>query len=460
MSKIEVVMPQLGESLTEGTIIKWHKKPGDKVKKDETLLEISTDKVDSEIPSPATGVVTKLLYAEQTTVAVREVIAEIDTDASAAVSKEAPATKAAPAAPAPAPAPVERAPAPAPAAAPTAPEYQPVASAKAFPGRFYSPLVLNIAREEGIPMQELETVPGTGDGGRVSKKDLLAYVAARKAGAPAHVPGPAFGGAPAPVPAHAPAPPAPRIESMLKPVDGGELAKKYPPPGHEIRQMSNILMKMSEHMVRSVHTSPHVYAMHECDMTNVEKVRRRNADSFQKREGFKLTFTPFICDAIVRAVKEYPLINSSIEGDKIVLKKFVNLGMAVASENGLIVPVIKSAEEKNFIGLARAINDLATRARSKRLTPTDIEGGTFTMTNYGVFGTMIGVPIINQPQVAILGTGAIEKRAVVINDAIAIRSMAYFTLAFDHRILDGALGGSFLEAVVRQLEGYDENTII
>lgn len=456
MSKIEVVMPQLGESLTEGTIIKWHKKPGDKVKKDETLLEISTDKVDSEIPSPASGVVTKLLYAEQTTVAVREVIAEIDTDASATVSKEAPPSKQAPAAPSrPAPAAAEPTPPPA-APAPVVP----ITPAKAFPGRFYSPLVLNIAREEGIPMQELETVPGTGEGGRVSKKDLLAYVAARKAGATAPAPGPAFGGAPAPVPVHAPAPPAPRVENLLKPVDGGELAKKYPPPGHEIRQMSNILMKMSDHMVRSVHTSPHVYAMHECDMTTVEKVRRRNADAFQKREGFKLTFTPFICDAIVRAIKEYPLINSSIEGDKIVLKKFVNLGMAVASENGLIVPVIKNAEEKNFIGLARAINDLATRARTKRLTPTDIEGGTFTITNYGVFGTTIGVPIINQPQVAILGTGAIEKRPVVINDAIAIRSMAYFTLAFDHRILDGALGGSFLEAVVRQLEGYDENAII
>jgi 2-oxoglutarate dehydrogenase E2 component (dihydrolipoamide succinyltransferase) len=309
-------------------------------------------------------------------------------------------------------------------------------------------------------MQELESVPGTGDGGRVTKKDLLAYAAARKTGAVPQAGGPAFGGAPAPMPSHAPAPAAPRIESLLKPVDGGELAKKYPPPGHEIRQMSNILIKMSEHMVRSVHTSPHVYAMHECDMTNVDKVRRRNADSFQKREGFKLTYTPFICDAIVRAIKEYPLVNSSVEGDKIVLKKFVNLGMAVASENGLIVPVIKSAEEKNFIGLARAINDLATRARTKRLTPPDIEGGTFTFTNYGVFGTMIGVPIINQPQVAILGTGAIEKRAVVINDAIAIRSMAYFTLAFDHRILDGALGGSFLESVVRQLEAYDENAVI
>ncbi len=459
MAKIEVVMPQLGESLTEGTIIKWHKKPGDKVRKDETLLEISTDKVDSEIPSPASGVVTRLLYAEQTTVAVREVIAEIDTDSSAKASTDAPASKA--------PAPAQSLPASStvPAASAQATPMPTTAlvqapAAMAVPGRFYSPLVLNIAREEAIPMQELETVPGTGEGGRVSKKDLLAYVATRKSGTPGRVPGPAFGGAPAPLPSHAPAPAAPRIESMLKPVDGGELAKKYPPPGHEIRQMSNILIKMSEHMVRSVHTSPHVYAIHECDMTNVDKVRRRNADSFLQREGFKLTYTPFICDAIVRAIKEYPLVNSVLEGDKIVLKKFVNLGMAVASENGLIVPVIKNAEERNFIGLARAINDLATRARTKRLTPADIEGGTFTVTNYGVFGTMVGIPIINQPQVAILGTGSIEKRPVVINDAIAIRSTAYFTLAFDHRILDGALGGSFLESVVRHLEGYDDATII
>jgi len=224
--------------------------------------------------------------------------------------------------------------------------------------------------------------------------------------------------------------------------------------------MSNILMKMSEHMVRSVHTSPHVFAVHECDMTNVDLVRRRNAGAFQKREGFKLTYTPFICDAIVRAIKEFPLVNSQVEGDKIVIKKFINLGMAVASENGLIVPVIKNAEEKNFVGIARAINDLATRARTKRLTPSDIEGGSFTVTNYGVFGTMVGLPIINQPQVAILGTGSIEKRAVVIDDAIAIRSMAYFTLAFDHRILDGALGGSFMEAVVRNLESYDRNQVV
>ncbi|HLB01400.1 MAG TPA: dihydrolipoamide acetyltransferase family protein [Bacteroidota bacterium] len=455
MAKIDVIMPQLGESLTEGTIIKWHKKPGDKIKKDETLLEISTDKVDSEIPSPASGVVTRLLYEEQATVAVREVIAQIDTDASAGKrepEKQAPAkrqeTGGSPGAAA------------RPAGAPAAPEAPPAgtAPAAATKGRFYSPLVLNIAREEGVPMQELEMVPGTGEEGRVSKKDLMAYVAAKKSGTQIPAAGPAFGGAPPPRPA--PARSAPRIESVLKPVDGGELATKYPPPGHEIRQMTNILMKMSEHMVRSVRTSPHVYAIHECDMTNVDLVRRRNAGAFQKREGFKLTYTPFICDAIVKAIKEFPLVNSQVEGDKIVIKKFINLGMAVASENGLIVPVIKNAEEKNFIGLARAINDLAARARTKRLTPADIEGGSFTVTNYGVFGTMVGIPIINQPQVAILGTGSIEKRAVVIDDAIAIRSMACFTLAFDHRILDGALGGSFMEAVVSHLESYDRNQVV
>ncbi len=343
MSKVEVVMPQLGESLTEGTIIKWHKKPGDKIKKDETLLEISTDKVDSEIPSPVSGVVTKLLFEEQKTVAVRTVIAEVETDAAAATVSEAPPVSAPPAkqpeAPKVQPAEVK---APAVSAPPAT-----VAAAPAS-GRFYSPLVLNIAREEGIPMTELEQVPGTGEGGRVSKKDLLAYVDARKKG----------GGTAAPsMPAiQRPGPAAPRIESTLKLVETGDLAKKYPAPQYEILQMSNVLQKMSEHMVKSVQTSPHVQAIHECDMTKVDTVRRKNAAAFEKREGFKLTFTPFLCDAIVKAIKQFPLINSSIEGDKIILKKFINLGMAVASENGLIVPVIKHAEEKNFVGIARAVN--------------------------------------------------------------------------------------------------------
>jgi 2-oxoglutarate dehydrogenase E2 component (dihydrolipoamide succinyltransferase) len=447
MAKVEVVMPQLGESLTEGTIIKWHKKPGDKVKKDETLLEISTDKVDSEIPSPVSGVVTKLLFDEQKTVAVRTVIAEIETDASAAVVETTPPPKA-------------EAPKPTTVSAPSKPMPSVPAPVAQTPttGRFYSPLVLNIAREEGISMQELETIPGTGEGGRVSKKDILAYVEARKKGAPM----PTMTPMPAAPPPSGPS--APRIETVLKHIDSGDLVKKYPSPQYEILQMSNVLQKMSEHMVRSVQTSPHVQAVHECDMTNVDTLRRKHAGNFEKREGFKLTFMPFICDAVVKALKQYPLLNSSVEGDKIILKHFINLGIAVASENGLIVPVIKNAEEKNFVGLARAVNDLATRTRSKRLMPSDIEGGTFTITNYGVFGTMIGIPIINQPQVAILGIGAAKKRPVVIsaaggNDAIAIRLISYLTLSFDHRIIDGALGGSFLEAVVKNLENFDESQV-
>jgi 2-oxoglutarate dehydrogenase E2 component (dihydrolipoamide succinyltransferase) len=327
-------------------------------------------------------------------------------------------------------------------------------------GRFYSPLVLNIAREENISMSELERIPGTGEGGRVSKKDILSYVEAKKKGvavpsAAAPMPVPAMSSS---IPSAAPA--APRIETGLKQIETGDLVKKYPPPQYEIRQMSNLLLKMSEHMVNSIRTSPHVYGVHECDMTKVDGVRRRNAEAFEKREGFKLTYMPFVCNAVVNALKQFPLVNSSVEGDKIILKKFINLGIAVASENGLIVPVIKNADEKNFLGLARAVNDLATRTRTKRLLPTDIEGGTFTITNYGVFKTTIGIPIINQPQVAILGTGAIEKRPVIINDGIAIRSIAYFTLSFDHRIIDGALGGNFLEAVIKQLEEIDENIVL
>lgn len=443
MGKVDVVMPQLGESLTEGTIIKWHKKPGEKVKKDETLLEISTDKVDSEIPSPASGVVTKLLFDEQQTVAVRTVIAEIETEGAAAEPEAPPKKKEEKKKPA-----VEKQ-----AEKPRVVEEKKEAAEKPEvpAGRFYSPLVLNIAREEGVSMAELERIPGSGEGGRVTKKDILAYVEGRKKGAPPVEPAPA-------APPTAPA--APRVEVGLKHIDTGDLAKKYPAPQYEILQMSNVLQKMSEHMVKSVHTSPHVEAVHECDMTKVDMIRRQNAAAFEKREGFKLTYMPFICDAVIKALKQYPLVNSSVEGDKIIVKKFVNLGIAVASENGLIVPVFKNADEKNFVGFARGVNDLATRTRTKRLMPADIEGGTFTITNFGVFGTMIGIPIINQPQVAILGIGAIKKRPVVINDAIAIRSIAYLTLSFDHRIIDGALGGSFLEYIVKQLENFDEKHVV
>ena len=432
MARIEVVMPQMGESIAEGTIVKWHKKVGDKVKKDETLLEISTDKVDSEIPSPAAGTLAQIVVGEQQTVAVRTVIAYLETDGgAAAVSSPA------------APAETSKAPAQQPAqgqAPREAPAQRPAAPAS---GRFYSPLVLNIARTEGISVTELETIPGTGEGGRVSKKDLLTYVEGRKRGAVASAP--------------AATTPVASVGIVAKPVDAPELRAKYPSPQHDILQMSNVLQRMAEHMVKSVQTSPHVSAVHEVDATAVVKHRESHAAEFEKKEGFKLTFTPYIIDAVVRSLKKYPLINSSIEGDKIIRKNYINLGIAVASENGLLVPVIKHAEEKSFVGFARAVNDLATRTRNKKLTPEDIQGGTFTISNYGVFGTVIGTPIINQPQVAILGTGAIRKRAVVINDAIAIRPIAYFTMAFDHRLVDGALGGMFLEEVVQHLQNFDVN---
>ena len=435
MARVEVVMPQMGESITEGTILKWHKHVGDKVNKDETLLEISTDKVDSEIPSPASGVLSVIVVEEQKTVPIHTVIAYLETDGGN-VSAEAPVPAAVPAKPEPAGTPAS------PVTAVPAPE--PV---RAEAGRFYSPLVLNISRTEGISMKELETVPGTGESGRVTKKDLLAYVESKKS-SQARPGGPA-----PPASAQTVPPPAPlSVGVVARPVDAPELRAKYPPPQFEILQMSNVLQKMAEHMVNSVRTSPHVAAVHEVDMSGVVKHRERHAEEFQKAEGFKLTFTPYIADAVVKALKKYPLVNCSIEGDKIIRKNFVNLGIAVASENGLLVPVIKHAEEKNFVGLARAINDLANRTRAKKLSPEDIQGGTFTISNYGVFGTVIGTPIINQPQVAILGTGAIRKRVVVVDDAIAIRPIAFFTMSFDHRIVDGALGGMFLEEIVQNLQ--------
>ena len=427
MARTEVVMPQMGESIAEGTIVKWYKKVGESVKKDETLLEISTDKVDSEIPSPAAGVVAEIVVPEQKTVPIRTVIAYIETNGGGAKTAAPQATQ-------PKPAAVEAVPTP--AVAPRA--ERPAAPAS---GRFYSPLVLNIARVEGIGMSELETIPGTGEGGRLSKKDVLAYVEMRKSGG-------------APPRAAGTSRPAP-VGISAGPSDDADLKKKYPAPAYELLQMSNVLQKMAQHMVSTVHTSPHVAAVHEVDMTEIVKHRVDHAAEFERKEGFKLTFTPYICDAVIRAIKKYPLINSSIEGNTIIKKNFINLGLAVASENGLIVPVIKHAEEKNFLGLARAVSDLAARTRNKKLSPDDIQGGTFTISNYGVFGTDFGTPLINQPQVAILGTGAIKKRVAVINDAIAIRSIAFFTLSFDHRIVDGALGGMFIAEIVQNLQSFD-----
>ncbi|MEX0736836.1 MAG: dihydrolipoamide acetyltransferase family protein [Bacteroidota bacterium] len=426
--QVEVVMPKMGESIQEGKILRWMKKPGDTIEKDESILEISTDKVDSEIPSPSAGVLTKIVVPEGDTVDVGTVIAFIETDASSAtVDTTTPAASAR-----------KQESQHEPAAAPQKQHIKVEGSRERNGDRFYSPLVKNIAQKEGIALEELDQISGSGLAGRVTKNDVLGYLSSRTS---------------KPVVSS-------RTDYAIASVDLKELEKKYPSPKYEILQMDNLQKKMAEHMVKSLQTSPHVQAISECDVTSIVEFRAKDAERFEKLEGFKLTYTPFFINAAIRALKQFPLINSSVEGDKIILKKFINFGMAVAAPTGLIVPVIKNAEEKNFLGLARAINDIAVRTRTKKLLPEEVQGGTFTITNYGVFGNIIGIPIINQPQVAILGVGAIQKRPVVVtdadgNDSIAVRSMVYLTLSFDHRIVDGAIGGQFISAVVANLEQYD-----
>ena len=413
----------MGESIAEGTIAKWHKKVGDKITKDETLLEISTDKVDSEIPSPASGVIAELLFPEQTTVNVHTVIARISTESNATGS-----------------APVS---APPPAAEKLAAVSQPVPqpTQQQIPtDRFYSPLVLNIARTESVSMSELERIPGTGSNGRVSKKDILAYVEQKKTGKVT-----------APVQSVSP-------QASVAPKPAAPIT--YVPGRVEIVKMDTMRKAIAEHMVRSKHTSAHVGSVSEADLTNIVKFREKNKSAFEKREGFNLTYTPFFLDAVVKALKDFPLLNSSVDGGSIIIRKDINLGVAVALENGLIVPVIKNAEQKSIAGLARSLNDLATRARNKKLMPDEVTGGTFTVTNPGGFGNLYGFPIINQPQVAILGVGAIKKRPVVIDDAIAIRSMVYVSMSYDHRIIDGAQGGMFMQKVVFYLENFDMNQTV
>lgn len=423
MATIEVIMPQMGESIAEGTIVKWHKKIGDHVKKDETLLEISTDKVDSEIPSPSEGVLKKILVKENETVEVHTVIAHIvsqgDGEAVSEPEKDEPVESTEPK-------PAEEIAEP----VPVVPEST---SEREKPkDRFFSPLVLNIARKENVGMSELEDLPGTGAGGRVTKKDILKYIEDRKAG---------------------------RVEQ--KPVaTPAAPAAEVTRDGVEVVHMDTIRKKIAEHMVQSVKTSPHVSSVTEADMSRIFSFREKFKAAFEKREGFKLTFTPFIVDAVIKALKKYPYVNASIDGDKILVKKFINIGVAVALENGLIVPIIKNADEKNLTGLARSVNDLAVRARNKKLSPDEVQGGTFTITNPGIFGNLWGTPIINQPQVAILGVGAIKKRPVVVDDMIAIKPMVYINMSYDHRLIDGALGGMFLQTVVQNLENFDDKQSI
>jgi 2-oxoglutarate dehydrogenase E2 component (dihydrolipoamide succinyltransferase) len=427
---VDVIMPQMGESIAEGTIVKWLKNVGDKVERDEPLFEISTDKVDAEIPSPAAGTLIEVLVTPGTTVEINTVVGRIGAAGEqprASAGAPAPAQKAAPSAPAPAsvPAPGPSAPAPAAPIATAASERTFVRS---------SPVVQKIAAEHGV---DVSLVEGTGEGGRVTKKDILAYLeSASKASIPAGAPV----AAPAP-PARPAAPTAAAPQPQL--FAGGQ---------DEIREpMSIMRKKIADHMVMSKHTSPHVYTIFEIDMSEVMKRRDAMKREFEA-EGVKLTFLPFFIEACIRGIKEYPIVNASVDGDAVVYKRNVNVGIAVALENGLIVPVIKGADQMNTLGLARTAASLAERARTKRLVPDDVQGGTFTITNVGVFGGLVGLPIINQPQAAILGIGTIVKRAVVINDAIAIRPIVYVSLSYDHRIVDGADAARFLTVVKRELE--------
>jgi len=420
-----VIMPQMGESIAEGTITKWLKKVGERVERDEPLFEISTDKVDAEIPSPAAGVLAKILVQENETVPVNAVVALIDGGGAEAETGKVEGTQAgknlaAPAAVSP--------PAPMAVAAPPGPG--PSARGRGEKVRS-SPLVRRLAREHGV---DLSLVRGTGFGGRISKKDVLVYLAEGRAARGAALAAP-------PEAPTAPLPVAPKIV--------------FEGPTHVV-PMTPMRRQIAEHMLASKRTSAHVTTVFEVEMTKVVEMRERHGQEFERRNGLKLTYTPFLIRAALEAIREFPIFNSSLEATNIVYKRDVNIGVAVALETGLIVPVIKRADEKSFLGLARAVQDLAERARSKRLSIEDVQGGTFTLTNPGVFGSLLGTPIINQPQVAILGVGVIEKRPVVRNDAIAIRPMVYLALSFDHRVIDGAVADQFMGRVKQVLETWEE----
>jgi len=437
-----VIMPQMGESVAEGTVTKWLKKLGDHVDRDEPLFEISTDKVDAEIPSPAAGRLAQILVKENETVAVNTVVAVIDGEGAAVavpVSETSHLKSEVPAPPAPALSGES-------AAGPSAPPAEaPVqAPAPGVPVRS-SPLVRRIARENRV---DLAHVKGTGLGGRVSKKDILTYLDGRQKAPAAQVPSLSLEIPQVPqareVPG-APTPPAPPAAPQI--VFTGPT---------QVVPMTPMRRQIAEHMVTSKRTSAHVYTVIEVEMTKVAQLRERYKDEFERRNDLKLTYTPFIIRAAVEAIKEVPVINSSVEGTNIIYKRDVNIGIAVALEQGLIVPVVKRADEKNFLGVARAVQDLAERARTKRLSVDDVQRGTFTITNPGSFGGLFGLPIINQPQVAILGVGTIEKRPVVRDDAIAIRPMVYLSLSYDHRVVDGALAERFLGKIKTFLENWDE----
>jgi pyruvate dehydrogenase E2 component (dihydrolipoamide acetyltransferase) len=442
---VDIVMPQMGESIFEGTITKWLKKPGDKVERDEPLFEISTDKVDAEIPSPSAGVLKEIKVGEGQTVPIQTVVGVIDAVGSAAAapapSAAAPVKAAAPAAaPKAAPAPVAAAPAPA-AAPPAAHDG----------GRIHSsPLVRRMAAEHGI---DLSTLTGTGAGGRISKQDIEAVIAG--GGAPTAA-APASAATPSRT---APPPPAPPGVSGAQAHVALETAvprEKMYFGQYEVQPMSAMRQRIAEHMVASKRVSAHVYSVDEIDMTKVAALRAKSKEEFEKRYETKLTFMPFFVKAAVAGLRAFPTLNASLDGTNVILHKEINIGIAVALDWGLLVPVVKNADEKNLLGIQRTMNDLAERARSKKLKPEEVQEGTFSITNPGVFGGLFGLPVISQPNVGILGLGAIEKRPVVINDSIAIRSMCYVTLSYDHRVVDGAIAHQFLHKVKETLENWSE----
>jgi 2-oxoglutarate dehydrogenase E2 component (dihydrolipoamide succinyltransferase) len=425
----------MGESIVEGTLTKWLKKPGDRVERDEPLFEISTDKVDTEIPSPVAGTLSEVLVEETKTVGIGTIVARIDE-----VGQDSSPAAAQPAAPPPAPAVEAAAPqaAPPPAApvqpAPPAPPAEPAEPAE--PAGPLSPLVRRMAREYSI---DLSKVKGTGAGGRITKQDLEGHIARQQ-----QEPAPAAAPPPPPVVQAAPPPPPPPA--------GGQAKTRIEP-------LSTMRSRIAEHMLASRRTSAHVTTIHKVDMTKVARMRDRHKAGFQSNYGMSLTYLPFVVRATVIGLRAYPLLNASLEGNNILHHNEINIGIAVALENGLIVPVIRQADEKNVLGLQRSIVDLATRARSRQLKPDEVQGGTFSITNFGGFGSVIATPIINQPQVAILGVGVVEKTPVVIDDAIAIRSIAYLSLSFDHRLIDGALADQFTAKVKQVLENWSEEVV-
>ena len=442
MSLVDLIMPKLGESIMEATILKWHKQIGDKIAMDETVLDIATDKVDSEVPSTAAGILESILFNVDDVVPIGAVIAKIKVVSSNdSHQPTSPSTSTEPKKEYEEVKIVEEIP------------FQPTATtsqANSNGMRFYSPLVLNIAQSEGISMAELEKIPGTGQDGRVTKKDILSFVANPNKSSTTAV---SIETAKVEIIK-------PNVEVNVKPVP--EMTPVVYAGNVEIIEMDRMRKLIAKHMVDSKHTSPHVTSFAECDVTNLVLWREKVKKEFEKREGEKITFTPLFIEAIVKSLKKYPMLSSSLDGDKIIIKKDLNIGMATALPSGnLIVPVIKNADQLNLVGLTKQVNGLAAAARNNKLKPDDTTGGTFTLTNVGTFGSIMGTPIINQPQVAIMAVGAIKKRPMVIEtpqgDTIGIRHMMYISLSYDHRIIDGGLGSSFLNAVSKELENFDSN---